>query len=80
MDNNHIPHKPYQWYLHFEEKTWRSSFDVETSSLVNEENHEVWKRYLERIIEKHMKPEIMTSPEFLEIEAEVNQEKEERIR
>ena len=80
MDNNQILHKPYQWYLHFEEKTWHSPFGEEYSSLVNEENHEVWRRYLVRVIKKHMKPEVMTSPEFLEIEAEVNQEKDERLR
>ena len=47
---------------------------------VTEKNKEVWRRYLVKLIKKHLKAEVMNTPEFREIETMVSYEKLVRIK
>ena len=74
MENNN-QHKHYQWYLQFDEITWRATFGDECPPFVNEENKEAWRRYLNQVIKSHLKEEAMKTPEFEEIELRIREEK-----
>ena len=78
MENNN-QHKRYQWYLQFDEKTWQTSYADECPPFVNEENKEVWRRYLNKVIKNHLKEEAMKSPEFKDVELRIREEKFLRI-
>lgn len=34
---------------------------------MTEENKEAWRRYLTKIVKKHLKAEVMNTPEFMDI-------------
>ena len=78
MENNN-QHKRYQWYLQFDEITWQTSYADECPPFVNEENKEVWRRYLNKVIKNHLKEEAMKSPEFKDVELRIREEKFLRI-
>lgn len=78
MGNNN-QHKRYQWYLQFDEITWRATYGDECPPFVNEENKEAWRRYLNQVIKSHLKEEAMKTPEFEEIELRIREEKLLRI-
>lgn len=46
MENNN-QHKRYQWYLQFDEITWRATYGDECPPFVNEENKEGMEKILE---------------------------------
>ena len=79
MDNI-TQHKSFLWHLDFEPFTWHTFYGEQYPSFVTEENKEAWKRYLKKVIKKHLKAEVMNTPEFREIETMVNYEKLVRIK
>ena len=80
MEQNTPQHKSFLWHLDIEPFTWKTCYGEQCPSFVTEENKEVWRRYLEKLIKKHLKAEVMNSPEFREIETMVNYEKLVRIK
>ena len=75
MEINNPQHKSFLWHLDIEPFTWKTCYGEQCPSFVTEENKEVWGRYLEKLIKKHLKAEVMNSPEFREIETMVGYEK-----
>lgn len=73
--NNTPQHRSFLWRLDFEPFTWKTCYGEQCPSFVTEENKEVWRRYLTKIIKKHLKAEVMNTPEFREIETMVSYEK-----
>lgn len=71
MEINNPQHRSFLWRLDFEPFTWKTCYGEQCPSFVTEENKEVWRRYLEKLIKKHLKAEVMNSPEFREIETMV---------
>ena len=80
MEPNNTQHKSFLWHLDFEPFTWHTFYGEQCPPFVTEENKEAWKRYLTKVIKKHLKPEVMNTPEFREIETMVNYEKLVRIK
>ena len=80
MISNNTQHKSFLWHLDFEPFTWKTCYGEQCPSFVTEENKEVWRRYLVKLIKKHLKAEVMNTPEFREIETMVNYEKLVRIK
>ena len=80
MNNINPQHKSFLWHLDFEPFTWHTFYGEQCPSFVTEENKEAWRRYLTKVIKKHLKPEVMNTPEFREIETMVNYEKLVRIK
>ena len=81
MEQNNTPqHKSFLWHLDIEPFTWKTCYGEQCPSFVTEENKEVWRRYLTKIIKKYLKAEVMNTPEFREIETMVNYEKLVRIK
>ena len=80
MEPNNTQHKSFLWHLDFEPFTWHTFYGEQCPSFVTEENKEVWRRYLVKLIKKHLKAEVMNTPEFREIETMVNYEKLVRIK
>lgn len=80
MISNNIQHKSFLWHLDIEPFTWKTCYGEQCPSFVTEENKEVWRRYLVKLIKKHLKAEVMNTPEFREIETMVNYEKLVRIK
>lgn len=81
MEINNTPqHKSFLWHLDFEPFTWHTFYGEQCPPFVTEENKEAWQRYLEKVIKKHLKAEVMNTPEFREIETMVNYEKLARIK
>ena len=81
MEQNNTPqHKSFLWHLDIEPFTWKTCYGEQCPSFVTEENKEVWRRYLVKLIKKHLKAEVMKTPEFREIETMVNYEKLVRIK
>ena len=76
MEINNTPqHKSFLWHLEFEPFTWHTFYGEQCPPFVTEENKEAWQRYLKKVIKKHLKAEVMNTPEFREIETMVNYEK-----
>ena len=72
MEQNNIPqHKSFFGHLDFEPFTWHTFYGEQCPPFVTEENKEVWQRYLIKVIKKHLKAEVMNTPEFREIETMV---------
>ena len=67
MNPNNTQHKSFLWHLDFEPFTWHTFYGEQCPPFVTEENKETWKRYLKKIIKKHLKEEVMNTPEFREI-------------
>ena len=80
MELNNTQHKSFLWYLDFEPFAWHTFYGEQCPPFVTEENKEAWRRYLEKLIKKHLKAEVMDTPEFREIETMVNYEKLVRIK
>ena len=80
MELNSTQHKSFLWHLDIEPFTWKTYYGEQCPSFVTEENKEVWRRYLEKVIKKYLKAEVMNTPEFREIETMVNYEKLARIK
>ena len=80
MEFNNPQHKSFLWHLDIEPFTWKTCYGEQCPSFVTEENKEVWRRYLVKLIKKHLKAEVMKTPEFREIETMVNYEKLVRIK
>lgn len=80
MISNNTQHKSFLWHLDFEPFTWHTFYGEQCPPFVTEENKEAWRRYLTKVIKKHLKAEVMNTPEFREIETMVNYEKLVRIK
>ena len=80
MEINNPQYKFFLWHLDIEPFTWKTCYGEQCPSFVTEENKEVWRRYLVKLIKKHLKAEVMNSPEFREIETMVSYEKLVRIK
>ena len=67
MELNNTQHKSFLWHLDFEPFTWHTFYGEQCPPFVTEENKEAWRRYLKKVIKKHLKAEVMNTPEFREI-------------
>ena len=68
MELNNTPqHKSFLWHLDFEPFTWHTFYAEQCSPFVTEENKEVWRRYLTKVIKKHLKEEVMNTSESREM-------------
>ena len=59
--------KSFLLHLDFEPSTWHTFYGEQCPPFVTEENKEVWRRYLTKVIKKHLKEEVMNTPEFREM-------------
>ena len=75
MEPNNPQHKSFLWHLDFEPFTWHTFYGEQCPPFVTEENKEAWKRYLTKIVKKHLKEEVMASSEFRDIELKIREEK-----
>lgn len=75
MEQNNIQHKSFLWHLDIEPFTWHTFYGEQCPSFVTEENKEAWRRYLTKIVKKHLKAEVMNTPEFRDIEIKIREEK-----
>ena len=75
MELNNTQHKSFLWHLDFEPFTWHTFYGEQCPPFVTEENKEAWRRYLTKVIKKHLKEEVMNSPEFRDIELQIREEK-----
>ena len=80
MELNNTQHKSFLWHLDFEPFTWHTFYGEQCPPFVTEENKEAWRRYLTKVIKKHLKKEVMNTPEFREIELQIREEKLLRIK
>ena len=80
MDYNNTQHKTFLWRLDIEPFTWHTFYGEQCPSFVTGDNKEAWKRYLVKVIKKHLKTDVMNTPEFRDIETMVNYEKLVRIK
>ena len=80
MEPNNTQYKFFLWHLDFEPFTWHIFYGEQCPPFVTEENKDAWQRYLKKVIKKHLKAEVMNTPEFWEIETMVNYEKLVRIK
>ena len=80
MEQRNPQHKLFLWHLDFEPFTWHTFYGEQCPPFVTEENKEVWRCYLIKVIKKHLKEEVMNTSEFMEIETMVNYEKLVRIK
>ena len=81
MEQNNTPqHKSFLWHLDFEPFTWHTFYGEQCPPFVTEENKEAWRRYLKKVIKKHLKKEVMNTPEFRDIELQIREEKLLRIK
>ena len=67
MDPNNTQHKSFLWHLDFEPFTWHTFYGEQCPPFVTEENKEAWRRYLTKVIKKHLKAEVMNTSEFRDI-------------
>ena len=68
MELNNTPqHKSFLWHLDFEPFTWHTFYGEQCPPFVTEENKEAWRRYLTKVIKKHLKAEVMNTSEFREM-------------
>ncbi len=75
MEPNNTQHKSFLWHLDFEPFTWHAFYGEQCPSLVTDENKEAWRCYLTKVIKKHLKKEVMNTPEFREIKLQIREEK-----
>ena len=75
MELNNTQHKSFLWHLDFKPFTWHTFYGEQCPPLVTEENKEAWRRYLTKVIKKHLKKEVMNTPEFRDIELQIREEK-----
>lgn len=75
MNPNNPQHKSFLWHLDFEPFTWHTFYGEQCPPFVTEENKVVWRRYLKKVIKKHLKAEVMNTPEFRDIELQIREEK-----
>lgn len=80
MELNSTQHKSFLWHLDIEPFTWKTCYGEQCPSFVTEENKEAWQRYLKKVIKKHLKKEVMNTPEFRDIEIQIKEEKLLRIK
>lgn len=80
MDPNNLQYKSLLWHLDIEPFTWHTFYGEQCPPFVTEENKEVWRRYLKKVIKKHLKEEVMNTPEFRDIELQIREEKLLRIK
>ena len=80
MKPNNSQHKSFLWHLDFEPFTWHTFYGEQCPPFVTEENKEAWQRYLKKVIKKHLKAEVMNTPEFRDIELQIREEKLLRIK
>ena len=80
MEPNNPQHKSFLWHLDFEPFTWHTFYDEQCPPFVTEDNKEAWRRYLTKVIKKHLKAEVMNTPEFRDIELQIREEKLLRIK
>lgn len=80
MISNNTQHKSFLWHLDFEPFTWHTFYGEQCPPFVTEENKEAWKRYLKKVIKKHLKAEVMNTSEFRDIELQIREEKLLRIK
>lgn len=80
METNNNQHKSFLWNLDFEPFTWHTFNGEQCPPFVTEENKEAWRRYLKKVIKKHLKAEVMNTPEFRDIELQIREEKLLRIK
>ena len=80
MEPNNTQHKSFLWPLDFEPFTWHTIYGEQCPSFVTEENKEAWRRYLKKVIKKHLKEEVMNTSEFRDIELQIKEEKLLRIK
>ena len=65
MEQNNTPqHKTFLWHFDFEPFTWHTFYGEQCPPFVTAENKEAWRHYLTKVIKKHLKKEVMNSPEF----------------
>ena len=74
MEPNNTQHKSFLWHLDFEPFTWHTFYGEQCPPFVTEENKEAWQRYLKKVIKKHLKAEVMNTPEFRDIELQIREE------
>lgn len=79
MEQNN-QHKRYRWTLQFDEIKGLVPSCDECPSFVNEENVEVWRRYLNGVVKKHFIEEAKKTSEFLAIEKTIIEERNSRIK
>lgn len=75
MEQRNPQHKSFLRYLDFEPFTWHTFYGEQCPLFVTEENKEAWQRYLKKVIKKHLKAEVMNTPEFRDIELQIRGEK-----
>ena len=75
MEQRNPQHKSFLRYLDFEPFTWHTFYGEQCPLFVTEENQEAWRRYLTIVIKKHLKAEVMNTPEFRDIELQIRGEK-----
>ena len=75
MEQNNLQHKSFLWHLAIEPFTWHTFYGEQCPSFVTEDNKEAWKRYLTKVVKKHLKVETMDTSEFQEIESKLREEK-----
>lgn len=80
MNPNSTQHKSFLWHLDFEPFTWHTFYGEQCPPFVTEENKKAWRRYLTKVIKKHLKAEVMNTPEFRDIELQIREEKLLRIK
>ncbi len=57
MVQNNTQHKSFLWHLDFEPFTLLTLYGEQCPPFVTEENKVVWRRYLTKVIKKHLKAE-----------------------
>lgn len=75
MEPNNTQYRFFLWHLEFEPFTWHTFYGEQCPLFVTEENKEAWRRYLTKVIKKHLKAEVMNTPEFRDIELQIREEK-----
>ena len=75
MEQNNLQHKSFLWHLTIEPFTRHTFYCEQCPPFVNEDNKEAWKRYLNKIIKKHLTVDVMNTSEFQEIEMKIREEK-----
>lgn len=70
--------KTYDWDFCLFERAWGRR-GVACPDCVNESNHKVWRRFLDRAVRKLLRPETMETEEFRELLEEVREEEAQRL-
>lgn len=70
--------KTYDWEFGLFERSWGRR-GVACPNCVNESNHKVWRRFLDRAVRKLLRAETMETEEFRELVEEVREEEAQRL-